>query len=38
MNYLLKFNAALAFIAPTAGRVNIGIAIALARFLVVHHR
>ena len=36
MNYILIFNAALAFIAPTTGRVNNDIAIALARFLVVH--
>ena len=38
MNYILQFNAALAFIAPTAGCVDIDIAIALARFLVVHCR
>jgi hypothetical protein len=38
MNYILQFNTALAFIAPTAGRVNSDIAIALARFLVVHRR
>jgi hypothetical protein len=36
MNYILYFNAEVAFIAPTAGRVDIGIAIALSWFLVVH--
>jgi hypothetical protein len=39
MNYNLLFNAALAYIAPTTGRVNINIAIVLAQFLIVHcHR
>ena len=38
MNYILKFNATLAFIAPTAGSVDIDIANTLARFLVVQHR
>ena len=30
MNYILSFNAVLAFIAPTAGHVDIDITIALA--------
>ena len=36
MNYILSFNAVLAFIAPIAGHVDIDITIALAWFLIVH--